>query len=216
MAVNKKRLMIICSCSLAVILLSAGVTLAYLGTAKKKENKVTVGKGDVSITESTWSEPEIQLMENTTPKDVKVTNTGTVPCFVRVFMDFSDSEAVDFAKVQATNYFYYKWDVFTTELKADPNTVSKNWVFVESDTTNHNLDGYFYYTKPIAPEKSTDALILAVKTDFNGINNYDTNIDKIKAFDIIVYSETVQTIGTDGTDYGAANAWQTAWEEFLK
>ena len=89
--------------------------------------------------------------------------------------------------------------------------------------SNTKLNGYFYYTEPVDPNRSTSELIRSVKTDYNGDNNNDSNIDKIKAYDIIVYSETVQTIGTDGTDYGATGysggthaGWYDAWASFLK
>ena len=214
MPVHKKRLIIICSCLLTVIFLSVGVTIAYLGTAEKKENSVTIGKGNVSITESNWSEPEVQRMENENDKDVRITNTGTVPCFVRVYMDFSDSEVASVAKVKAANETYYSWSDFKTELAKDSNSYSPKWKYVgPNDTTK--LNGYFYYTEKVAPNGVTEPLITAVQTDFNGNNNNDTNIDKIKDYNIIVYSETVQTIGKD-TDYGTANNWYSAWKEFLR
>ena len=139
MPTHKKRLIIICSCALAVIFLCVGVTLAYLGTANKKENKVTIGKGDVSITESNWSKPETQSMVNTTPKDVRVTNTGSVPCFVRVYMDFSDSEVADVAQVKGANDTYYRWSDFKTELKSGTN--SSNWKYVDAASEDGKING---------------------------------------------------------------------------
>lgn len=223
MLTRNKKLVIICACALGVLLLCVGVTLAYLGAAKKEENKVVVGKGDVSIEESDWSQPSTQSMENTDNKSVDVKNTGTVPCFVRVYMEFSDSEVASVASVQGGNdNNYYAWESFKTTLANATNTVSTDWKYVNSDTTNTKLNGYFYYTKPVASEASTTELIRSVKTDYNGNDNTDSNIDKIKAYDIIVYSETVQTIGTDGTDYGATGytstngGWYDAWASFLK
>ena len=215
MPVHKNKRMIVICCSLAVILVGIGITLAYLGAADKRENKVIVGRGDVSITESTWTEPTTQLMENSTSKDVKVTNTGTVPCYVRVYMEFSDSEVGDVAKVTGGNSIDADWSNFKTALAAGTNLISPKWRYVYNDP-NDKLNGYFYYTEPVAPNGITTALITAVKTDFNGNNNNDSNIDKIKPYEIIVYSETVQTIGTDGTDYGTTKDWKNAWQVFLK
>lgn len=211
---SKKRFAVICACSLAVILLGVGATLAYLGTKENKENSVTVGKGDVEITESNWSAPQTQAIENDTPKDVRVTNTGTVPCFIRVYMEFSDSEAADAATVKAAKgSLYYSWSDFKNKLGARTNPYSPKWRYVAADTSE-NLNGYFYYTEKVAPGGVTEPLITAVKTDFNGGNDNDTNIDLIKEYNIIVYSETVQTIGTD-TDHGETNNWRGAWTEFL-
>ena len=222
MLTRNKKLVIICACALGVLLLCVGVTLAYLGAAQKKENQVNVGVGNVSIQESDWSEPSTQSMENTNAKSVKVENTGTVPCFVRVYMEFSDSEVASVAKVKGgKDDTYYAWDSFKNTLANATNTVSTDWKYVNADS-NTKLNGYFYYTEPVDPNRSTSELIRSVQTDYNGDNNNDSNIDKIKAYDIIVYSETVQTIGTDGTDYGSdsysgTNAgWYDAWAAFLK
>lgn len=218
---RNKKLIIICACALGVVLLCVGVTLAYLGAAQKKENQVNVGVGNVSITESQWSEPSTRAMENSDAKDVKVTNTGTVPCFVRVYMEFSDSEVADVASVTDGNNTESTWAAFKTTLAGTTNTAPNAWKYVTGDS-NDKLNGYFYYTSPVASGSSTSELIRSVKTDYNGDNNTDSNIDKIKAYDIIVYSETVQTIGTDGTDYGATGytstngGWYDAWASFLK
>ena len=63
----------------------------------------------------------------------------------------------------------------------------------------------------------------------------DSNIDRIHAVDMIVYSELIQTVETGttqvsgvdeenqatvsdvyGYDYGTNNEWRAAWESFLK
>ena len=65
------------------------------------------------------------------------------------------------------------------------------------------------------PNGTTDPLITEVVTNYNG--NNDSNIDRIKDYNIIVYSETVQTIGANGNDYAAQNnGWKKAWKEFLR
>ena len=213
--VRNRKLIILFVCVIVAVLLCAGVTLAYLATAQKKENRATVGKGNAVVTESDWSSPEIQKMENFDSKSVAVTNSGTVSCFVRVFMEFSDSDVAKVASVMAADGKDYTWDDFKSALASATNTVSSKWTFVSTDT-NDKLNGYFYYTEEIAPGDKTAELIKAVLTDYNGNNDTDRNTDKIKAYDVIVYSETVQTIGTDGTDYGEDNDWHTAWEAFLK
>lgn len=206
---NKKKLIIICT-GAAVLLAATGLTLAYLGTQSSKDNKITVGYGDVSITEQ-WSEPEQQSMQNTTQKEVKVTNTGSVPCFVRVYAEFSDSRVADKAKV--TNFTdYYLWAAFKEELAKSTNTISPDWKFVANDDTK--IGGYFYYTKKLPAGESTSSLIKAVKTDYRD-GAADSNIDKIQSFDIIVYSEIVQTTELDGTEYNDSD-WLAAWKSFLR
>lgn len=54
-----------------------------------------------------------------------------------------------------------------------------------------------------------------MKTKF--ADSTDNNDIKPQIYDILVYSETVQTIGTDGTNYATQeNGYQEAWKEFLR
>ena len=108
------------------------------------------------------------------------------------------------------------------------------------------LGGYFYYTKALevaddpvttgVTENQTTELIKAVEVDFrdkygNGAPDPDdSNIDKIQPYEIIVYSEVVQTVETGavtsggqtvyGYDYNKSgddpDEWRQAWESWLK
>ena len=66
------------------------------------------------------------------------------------------------------------------------------------------LSGYYYYTVPVQPGESTEPLIRWVMTYFEGT---------VKVYDILVYTETVQTVGIDGTDY--STNWADAWKAYL-
>lgn len=219
---NRKKLLIIGASLLAVAVLGTGITLAYLADEEVKDNDITVGKGDVSITES-FPDVSEQSMQNENIKEVKVKNTGTVPCYVRVYAEFSDSLVADKASVrnrQGRDTNYYKWAEFKNKLAESTNTISSKWKYVND---NPSLGGYFYYTEPIAAGKETELLFTDVKTDYKDPNNAnDSNIDKIQAYDIIVYSEVVQTTDIDGSEFSDdteppnKKAWYKAWERFLK
>ncbi len=213
--INRNKIIIICIAA-GVILSLTSVTLAYLGTLKNKENRITVGHDDVSITED-FSSPEKMEMRNYTTKEIKVTNTGNVPCYVRVFAEFSDSKVAAGASVMTENFEYKSWADFKDELADATNTISENWRYVKSTGTDDKIGGYFYYTKKLPVGASTEApLIRGVKTDFS--SGTDNNIDRIKDFDIIVYSETVQTTELGGEEFedNEKPAWRQAWESFLK
>ena len=139
------------------------------------------------------------------------------------------------------------WAKFKTELAKTGNarTIKSDWVYVASDDTNHNLDGYFYYTKKLTPEDDavttdvTTKLFDSVTIDYK---KYDaqssvidgSNTDRIVPVEMIVYSELVQTVETGSTivtstvdgqsvqstvygyDYGENDEWKKAWESFLK
>ncbi len=219
---KKRTIIIVCSAVLAIALLSIGITYAYLGTNEEKKNKVMVGRDTVSITES-FPEVSEQSMENKHTKEVQIKNTGSVPCYVRVYAEFSDSRIAEKAKVDGCNLKDTAWSEFKTAL-SDENNSSK-WVYVKTG----NLAGYFYYKDRVMSGDSTSELIKKVKVDYRDPNDTnDSNIDKIQPYEMIVYTETVQSTDIDGTEYGvkelkvnniayAANKqWELAWKRFLK
>lgn len=64
---------------------------AYFTHVEIKNNVVTIGVNDIMI------EEDFQKVEDWQPntmykKDVRVRNTGTVPCYIRVYVAFSDSD----------------------------------------------------------------------------------------------------------------------------
>lgn len=214
---NKNKIIIICLAA-GIAFSMVSVTLAYLGTMQPKNNVITVGHDEVSIDEE-FSSPDKMEMSNTTPKQINIKNTGSVPCYVRVFAEFSDSVVAADASVVTEKNAEMTWENFKNGLKLDqsPETISDHWRYVPASSGN-KLGGYFYYTEKLLPGQTTgEPLIKSVKTDFNSAE--DDNIDRIKDFDIIVYSETVQSTEIGGAgfeDNESGPAWKQAWESFLK
>lgn len=236
---NKKKILFIGAAAgaLAVVSLSVGLTLAYLMDSDNKKNTVKVGYGDQQISEE-FSEPSIQTMENTTEKKVSVENKSSVPVFARVYMNFSDSSIADKAKVtyrkndNATSEV--SWSEFLTTMAADDNGTDWKYIPETGEGNDAELGGYFYYTKALEVEddtatteneKQTTNLIEQVYVNFKD-SNADSNIDKIQPYEIIVYSEVVQTVET-GYIYNAENSkdynkpedtpdeWRKAWKSYL-
>ena len=129
-----------------------------------------------------------------------------------MFLDFSDSSVRD-----QTTITYRKngseqeksWAEFLADLPED-------WVYIPAtdETDGALLGGFFYYTKILEPGETTPPLISALCTDFGS-----SEPEHIKNFDVIVYSESVQTVEIksglvyDDTD---PDAWKTAWRSFLQ
>lgn len=210
---NKRKIIIICVSLVLLLTLPVGVTIAYLGTRDSgKTNKLKIDQGRAAVSE-VFSSPAYQLPQNTVKKEVAVENDGSEPCFVRVYLDFSDNLAKEKAlfslSTNPNDNTYYSFDSF----KSNISTLSSGkWKYVSDNTA---LGGYFYYTEKVSKEQKTEPLIRYVKTDFSaGEPNSATvsDVDLISDFDIIVYSETVQTI-FDGTE---ENNWQNAWKKFLR
>lgn len=228
---KKSAIVLSAALSVLIITLGIGLTIAYLGRSASKENTIIVGIGDASIDEQ-FSEPSEQRMVNENMrKEVTVKNTGTVPCFVRVYAEFSDSEVADSASI----YSYgvkMSWSDYKNALTAAD--FSPDWQFIPltGGTDPKELRGYFYYKKILQPGESTSKLIEGVATDFRTYEN-DSNIDRIKAYEMIVYSETVQTVETGaaevtetvggqtvtrnvyGLEYTDAQ-WKQAWKSYLQ
>jgi hypothetical protein len=243
---NKKKILFIGAAAgaLAVVSLSVGLTLAYLMDSDNKENTVKVGYGDQQISEK-FSEPSIQTMENTTEKKVSVENKSSVPVFARVYMNFSDSSVADKAKVTYSNNGTDKkvtWAQFLLNMAADDNGTDWKYIPETGEGSDAELGGYFYYTKALEVEddtatteneKQTTNLIEQVYVDFRDPvgegQPEDSNIDKIQPYELIVYSELVQTVETGsvtsngqtvyGYDYnkpeGTPDEWRKAWKSYL-
>ena len=250
MTKNKKKVLIgSAAVIVAALSLSVGITLSYLGKTTDKKNTIKVGYGDVEISENFDEPSEMSMINPDIRKEIYVQNKSTVPAFVRVYAEFSDSKIADQAKVTYTpktenaDPVTVTWAQFKTDL-AEGNTVS-DWVYVASDSTNHNLDGYFYYTKTLTPEDDavttdvTTKLFDSVTIDYKKYGAQSSvidgsNTDRIVPVEMIVYSELVQTVETGSTkvtstvngqeetstvygyDYETKNEWKKAWEHFLK
>lgn len=102
---------------------------------------------------------------------------------------------------------------YFTDVEVKENVITIGKVSIELDespfdpSTPHDV-------VPGSKTEKTPNLIEKVKTDFT--EDGTENIDNINDFDIVVYTESVQTteIDQNGTQYTDAN-WQTAWQSFL-
>lgn len=207
----KKRTLIIIVAAVLVLAAATVTVYAYLQNTAQKSNEFSIGEDKAEVTES-FTEPPEMHMSDTFEKVVMVKNTGSTDEFVRVYLDFSDSRVRDNAKIVYTkNGTQTKsWSEFINDLPAD-------WAYVpESDATDGELlGGYFYCTKKLSAGQTTPPLMEGVQTNF-AASEGDSNAGNIDDFDIVVYTETVQTteIDADGTVY-TDNDWKPAWRSFL-
>jgi predicted ribosomally synthesized peptide with SipW-like signal peptide len=191
----KKKILAIVLCIAMLAIAIVGGTMAYFTDTDAKTNTFTVGNVSIVLTEPNWDATGAAEAADAYPgealaKDPTVTNDGHNPCFVRVKVEGLDQ----FAQTFNGAMIKYRTDYVDGKLGTD-------WVA--------HSDGYFYYTKILKPNEKTPNLIEKVKTDFK-------NIDNINDFDIVVYTESVQTteIDQNGRQY-TADDWQEAWRSFL-
>lgn len=219
---QKIRKTIVPLLAILIASLGIGVVFAYFTHARKLINKFTVGNNTITITEEFTPPKELKQGINTYSKKVQIKNTGTTNAFVRVYAAFSDSDVAATSFIAAnkpknvTVASDATFDAVTTAMKNagyklssdfwKENGPSNDWIYIPEDS-DENLGGYFYYTKSIAPGKSTTDLMNTVSTWFK------TGQD-VKDYEIIVYAESVQTADKDGVTFNDAD-YQTAWTEYL-
>lgn len=176
--------------ALLLCIASVSASFALFSSWKTATNNLSVGHNEVEIEED--FDPPAKLEKDTTfQKIVKVKNTGNVPCYVRIFADFSDSEIRDIAKFSADGSNFLPVSEYQANLPT-------GWTYDASTS-------YYYYTSPIQPDEETPALFHSVQVVF-------PNEQSIREFQVIVSADSIQTAGADGAEIGN---YKTAWETFL-
>lgn len=210
---TKKKKALLAAGAVAVVALIAGVLIAYFANKDEEPNLITVGEDEITVTE-VFTPPK-QEADYKYRKLVKIENTGSIPCYIRVRLDFSNSAVESAASFSAANQgkddtapdnSTFKSAQIKTGTDYYINNLPEGWVYVweENTVTPTVTNGYYYYKKAVEPGKATDALISWIRM------NYGTA--EIQAHDVYVYSESVQTVDPNtGTAYAD---WMTAWNSF--
>lgn len=184
---------------LFIFLISAIGTAAYFTSQRAQRNSIQIGNNEISIVEDFAPPKEMVAGENTYKKNVQVENIGTVPCYVRVFCQFSDSVVRD--KSQFDNGS----DWVDAETYGD--NLPSDWTYISFDEDSV-LGGYYYYTKALSNGDKTQELFKRVKTTF-------TTAEEVQDYQLIIYSESVQTKDKFGQEFTGKEPWKEAWEEYL-
>ncbi len=184
---------------MAAIFLLSGVTAAYLSYENDVDNSFIVGTNTIEISEDYEPPGELTVGDNIFKKRVAVENTGNIPCFVRVFADFSDPAIRDISYISPDGVEWYAADEYKYHLP-------QGWEYVEED--DELMGSYYYYTHILAPGEKTPLLFDSIKTVIE-------DAGQIKDYEIIVYAESVQTLDKDGQEFAGSRAWEDAWREFL-
>lgn len=187
---------------------AAGIVAAYFSAADDEPNLATVGEDTISIVES-FDPPEQTHDPFRYRKLVKIKNTGSVPCYIRARLEFSDSDIQSYASFSADESDPPAEGSFYSADKSKENPyiehLPNGWVYINERGDGDPTEGYYYYTSPVQPEKATDALISWVKMSY-------PEGAEIQAHDLYVYSESVQTI--DPATGAAYDGWKAAWNSF--
>lgn len=192
--------MILTGFAAMICLTAVGGTAALFRAKSIINNQLSVGYNTITIKEDFTPPKEMNTGENTYKKNVEVKNTGTVPCYVRVYVAFSDSNVAGVSELSPDGSSFFSAESYADHLP-------EHWTYIE-EPDDAELGGYYYYTEPVAAGKTTDALFEKVKTTFQ------TAAD-VQDYEIIVYAESVQTADKDGAEFTGSDPWKQAWTEFL-
>jgi hypothetical protein len=191
-------------CLIAVGLLSAGGTWAYRSLTRDATNRIRVSRNTIAIDE-TFEPPQVQSADpdntdhNILTKQVRIRNTDSASCFVRVFLDFSDSSIKELAYMRQTeDSDWVKAEDYGDWL----NENSSDWTYIPAPSDESEEDipeaelaafkesqligGYYYYTHPLKSGEETTLLLDSVKVEY-------TDPAQIIDYDVIVTSESIQT-----------------------
>lgn len=192
-----KRLLPVCA---AALICGMGTTWAYFTYSRMADNTFHVGNNSIEIVEEYEPPRKLETGENVFLKRVQVKNTGSVPCFVRVFADFSDYAIREHAEISSDGTIYHIAEAYAEHLPY-------GWVFIGEDESL--LGGFYYYTKPLEPGTTTVSLFEKIKCSFD-------SADQIRPFDILIAAESVQIRDRFGVEFTGETAFRQAWMEYLE
>ena len=192
----KKKILAVAVFAMFVSVAASG-TLAYFTAEERAHNVITSGGIGIEIIEKTKIESGADVKEEDFPKEgirgvmpgtsvskiVKIQNSGEADAWIRVKMESSivGADGKDLPLLIGDND---KEPVMEYE-------VLEGWTL--------GNDGYYYYEKPVKPEKTTDLLIDSVEFNPAMGNEYQGC-----TANIIIAAEAVQTANNGSTVMEAA------------
>ena len=169
---NKRKILLLAALLVMVAILGVGGTLAYFTAEDEATNTFTVGNVKIELNEPNWEEAEDVYPGQVLPKDPKVTNVGTNPCYVRIAVEGLDVLGKD-------------------DLLIKVGELGTDWV--------HHTDGYYYYTEVLEKDAATTAVFETITIPTALTNEEGT--EHPNPYDIDVKAYAVQAQGApDGTD----------------
>lgn len=180
-------------------------TYAYFTYLREVRNRLSVGHNEITITEDYDPPEEITPGEDTSfYKKVQVRNTGPVPCYVRVRLEYSDSHMKQFCTnvLKGNRAPAEEWGAVIEEFSGGA------WIFGD--------DGFYYCRDVLEPGETTGLLLEQVE-----VSVPEEQSDMVTEFEILVYGESVQTMVHEYGPNGEVTAveaadYREAWDQILE
>lgn len=195
-------------------LAAAGVSAAYLIYQKSIINTIQAGGNTISITEDFEPPKKQEVGDNIFKKRVQIENMDETACFVRVFMEFSDSGTKKRARISPDGRSWYPAVEYGS---SDFENFPQNWCYLSLEE-DPLLGGFYYYTVPVNPGERTVPLAEQI------LVSYEQD-SQIRDFDILVTADSIQTCIFEEQEDGNFTAadvsqqdegWKMAWTEYLE
>lgn len=196
------------------LLAGAGVSAAYLIYQESIVNIIQAGGNTISITEEFEPPKKQEIGDNVFKKRVQIENTDETACFIRVFMEFSDSDIKQRAQISPDGRSWYPAGEYGSP---DFENFPQNWCYISREE-DPLLGGFYYYTLPVNPGERTVPLAEQI------LVSYEQD-SQIRDFDILVTADSVQTSIFEEQEDGSFTAedvsqqdegWKQAWTEYLE
>lgn len=195
-------------------LAAAGVSAAYLIYQKSIINTIQAGGNTISIIEDFEPPKKQEVGDNIFKKRVQIENMDETACFVRVFMEFSDSGTKKRARISPDGRSWYPAVEYGS---SDFENFPQNWCYLSLEE-DPLLGGFYYYTVPVNPGERTVPLAEQI------LVSYEQD-SQIRDFDILVTADSIQTCIFEEQEDGSFTAadvsqqdegWKMAWTEYLE
>ncbi len=204
---NKKIIMILCTLALSAVAIIGG-TVAYLTDTENANNKFTIGKVDIDLTEPNWKEEENQHLEAgvTVKKDPTITNIGINDAYVYLQVQIPRKSVITVDKngVRENNGVAVNQPLFTF-------SANKNWSLIQRNETEESVTFTYSYDHVLKPEKSTNALFDTVTL----ANVIEGQIDT-QTFEIPVKAFAIQTANTGDGSGDIPSEALAAYQKYLQ
>lgn len=197
--------------ALLMVLCTVTGVLAYFTSNERIQRGYDVGYADITI-EGVGLESDIYIQGESFEgyAGTRIINTGIVPCWVRVRIDFSDYTFLDYTSFYGTGIGW----ISARDFKLHGLGTPPGWQY-------NQQDGYFYYTSPLASSNDgwgelTEPLVDNYKVyvplgeDVPLRHVYDPNMPYQNLemdLHIMVYAECVHQSSDD---------YMADWSEFLR
>ena len=205
---NKKKLVTLLGALSLAATISIGGTVAYLTDQDAADNKFTIGKVDVELSEPNWKESEHQDLQagEVVQKDPFITNTGINDAYVYMEVQVPLETVITAAKdgTRANGGAAVKQEIFTFS----PNA---NWTQISKTESNNHMVYVYSYDKVLAAGEATNTLF----DTMTFANIIEGQIDE-NEYIIPVEAFAIQTANTGDGSGNVSSEALAAYQKYVK